>query len=106
MLPEVSYRTLLKLTSPNEWFIDSIVLKPSEFTPLTALMVAEMAREAGFPAGVLNVLTGYGHVVGQAISEHMDIDKVAFTGSTLVGRKVMEAAAKSNLKSVTLELGS
>jgi len=84
---------------------NTIVLKPSEFTPLTALVVADMVRQAGFPAGVLNVLVGYGHVVGQAISEHMDIDKVAFTGSTLVGRKVMEAAAKSNLKSVTLELG-
>lgn len=68
-------------------------------------MVAEMAHEAGFPAGVLNVLVGYGPIVGQAISEHMGIEKVAFTGSTLVGRKVMEAAAKSNLKEVTLELG-
>lgn len=68
-------------------------------------MVAEMVHEVGFPPGVLNVVTGYGHVVGQAIAEHMHIEKVAFTGSTLVGRKVMEAAAKSNLKSVTLELG-
>jgi aldehyde dehydrogenase (NAD+) len=84
---------------------NSVVLKPSEFTPLTALMVAEMVYEVGFPPGVLNVVTGYGNTVGQAIAEHMHIEKVAFTGSTLVGRKVMEAAAKSNLKSVTLELG-
>jgi len=84
---------------------NSIVLKPSEFTPLTALIVAELVQQAGFPPGVLNVVTGYGNTVGQAITEHMGIEKVAFTGSTLVGRKVMEAAAKSNLKNVTLELG-
>jgi aldehyde dehydrogenase (NAD+) len=82
-----------------------IVLKPSEFTPLTALRLCSLINEAGFPPGVVNVVTGYGNTVGQAISEHMRIDKVAFTGSTLVGRKIMEAAAKSNLKNVTLELG-
>ncbi|KAI0246873.1 aldehyde dehydrogenase [Lactifluus subvellereus] len=82
-----------------------IVLKPSEFTPLTALRMCSIINEAGFPPGVVNVVTGYGNTVGQAISEHMNIDKVAFTGSTLVGRKIMEAAAKSNLKNVTLELG-
>jgi aldehyde dehydrogenase (NAD+) len=84
---------------------NSVVLKPSEFTPLTALIVAELVHQAGFPPGVVNIVTGYGNTVGQAISEHMGIEKVAFTGSTLVGRKVMEAAAKSNLKNVTLELG-
>jgi aldehyde dehydrogenase (NAD+) len=62
-------------------------------------------KEAGIPDGVINLVTGYGHTVGGAISAHMKIDKVAFTGSTLVGRKIMEAAAKSNLKTVTLELG-
>jgi len=67
--------------------------------------MATLVHEAGFPPGVVNIITGYGNTVGQAISEHMRIDKVAFTGSTLVGRKVMEAAAKSNLKPVTLELG-
>ncbi|KAH7906196.1 aldehyde dehydrogenase domain-containing protein [Hygrophoropsis aurantiaca] len=82
-----------------------IVLKPSEFTPLTAIRVAHLAQEAGFPKGVINILTGYGNTVGNAISSHMHIEKVAFTGSTLVGRKIMEAAAKSNLKNVTLELG-
>jgi aldehyde dehydrogenase (NAD+) len=82
-----------------------IVLKPSEFTPLTAIRMCSIIQEAGFPPGVVNIITGYGNTVGQAISEHMKIDKVAFTGSTLVGRKIMEAAAKSNLKNVTLELG-
>jgi aldehyde dehydrogenase (NAD+) len=84
---------------------NAIILKPSEFTPLTALRMASLVVEAGFPAGVLNILVGYGNTVGVAISEHMKIDKVAFTGSTAVGRKIMEAAAKSNLKNVTLELG-
>jgi len=69
------------------------------------LRLASLAQEAGFPAGVFNIVSGYGNTVGQAMSEHMDIDKISFTGSTLVGRKIMEAAAKSNLKKVTLELG-
>ena len=64
-----------------------------------------LIQEAGFPPGVLNIVTGYGQTAGAAISSHMKIRKVAFTGSTLVGRKIMEAAAKSNLKPVTLELG-
>ena len=84
---------------------NTIVLKPSEFTPLSALIVAELVQEAGFPPGVVNVVTGYGHTVGQAIAEHMGIEKVAFTGSTPIGRKIMEASARSNLKNVTLELG-
>ncbi|KAF9232075.1 aldehyde dehydrogenase domain-containing protein [Melanogaster broomeanus] len=84
---------------------NTIVLKPSEFTPLNAIRMAHLIQEAGFPPGVVNILTGYGNTVGNAISHHMKIEKVAFTGSTLVGRKVMEAAAKSNLKNVTLELG-
>ncbi|KAI6141255.1 aldehyde dehydrogenase [Pisolithus tinctorius] len=84
---------------------NSVVLKPSEFTPLTALRMCHLVNEAGFPPGVLNVVTGYGNTVGSAISSHMRIHKVAFTGSTLAGRKIMEAAAKSNLKNVTLELG-
>ncbi|KAJ7595491.1 NAD-dependent aldehyde dehydrogenase [Mycena floridula] len=84
---------------------NTIVLKPSELTPLSALRVCTLIKEAGFPDGVVNVVTGYGPTVGAAITAHMLIEKVAFTGSTLVGRKVMEAAAKSNLKNVTLELG-
>ena len=84
---------------------NTIVMKPSELTPLTALMAADMIREVGFPPGVFNLIVGYGDIVGQAISEHRGIEKVAFTGSTIVGRKIMEAAAKSNLKNITLELG-
>ena len=83
----------------------SIILKPSEFTPLTALLAAKLSEEAGFPPGVINIVNGYGHTVGHAISHHMHIEKVAFTGSTLVGRKVLEAAAKTNLKEISLELG-
>ncbi|XP_063435021.1 retinal dehydrogenase 2-like [Mytilus trossulus] len=82
-----------------------VVLKPAEQTPLTALYTAQLAKEAGFPPGVLNVIPGYGPTAGSAISHHPDIDKVAFTGSTEVGQLVMEAAAKTNLKRVTLELG-
>jgi aldehyde dehydrogenase (NAD+) len=80
-------------------------MKTSEKTPLTALKVCELARKAGFPPGVINVLSGFGPTAGQAIAEHMDIKKVAFTGSTLVGKKVLEASARSNLKKVSLELG-
>ena len=67
--------------------------------------MAALSKEAGFPAGVINIITGYGPTAGAAISEHPEIRKVAFTGSVDVGRIVMEAAAKSNLKRVSLELG-
>ena len=82
-----------------------IVLKPSELTPLSALAIGALAKEAGFPAGVINVVPGYGPIAGAALAEHMDVNKIAFTGSTVVGRKIQEAAAKSNLKRVSLELG-
>jgi len=84
---------------------NTIIVKTSEKTPLSALKIASLAKEAGFPPGVLNVISGHGMPAGNAIASHMDIDKVAFTGSTAVGRKIMEAAAKSNLKKVSLELG-
>jgi aldehyde dehydrogenase (NAD+) len=84
---------------------NTVILKPAEQTPLSALRVAELILEAGFPEGVVNVLPGYGPTAGAAIAAHMDIDKIAFTGSTEVGRKVMAAAARSNLKRVSLELG-
>ena len=84
---------------------NTVVLKPAEQTPLSALRVGELIIEAGFPPGVVNILPGYGPTAGAAIAHHMDIDKVAFTGSTEVGHLIMEAAAKSNLKRVTLELG-
>jgi len=83
----------------------TVVLKPAEQTPLTALRVAELAQEAGIPDGVLNVVPGYGPTAGAALSSHMDVDKVAFTGEYTTGQLVMEAAAKSNLKRVSLELG-
>ncbi len=84
---------------------NTVVMKTAEQTPLSALRLGELIIEAGFPPGVVNILSGYGPTAGAAISHHMDIDKVAFTGSTEVGHLVMEAAAKSNLKRVTLELG-
>jgi aldehyde dehydrogenase (NAD+) len=83
----------------------TVVLKPAEQTPLTALRVAKLAQEAGYPDGVINVVPGFGPTAGAAISGHMDIDKVAFTGETCTGQLIMEAAARSNLKRVSLELG-
>src|SRR5438105_3862851 len=83
----------------------TVVLKPAEQTPLTALRVAALAQEAGMPDGVLNVVPGYGPTAGAALSGHMDVDKVAFTGEYTTGQLVSEAAAKSNLKRVSLELG-
>jgi len=82
-----------------------VILKPSEKSPLTAFRLAELALEAGIPAGVFNVLPGYGHEAGAAMAEHMDIDCVAFTGSTAVGKRIMAAAANSNLKRAWMELG-
>ena len=84
---------------------NTVVIKTAEQTPLSGLYAATLVVEAGFPAGVVNVISGFGRVAGAAISSHMDIDKVAFTGSTVVGRTILQAAAKSNLKKVTLELG-
>jgi aldehyde dehydrogenase (NAD+) len=84
---------------------NTIVLKPAEQTPLTALRVAALAQEVGFPDGVINVIPGYGPTAGAAISGHMDVDKVAFTGEGTTGQIIMEAAARSNLKRVSLELG-
>jgi aldehyde dehydrogenase (NAD+) len=84
---------------------NTVVMKPAEQTPLSALRIGELIMEAGFPEGVVNLLPGFGHTAGAAIARHMDIDKVAFTGSTEVGRLIMEAAARSNLKRITLELG-
>ena len=84
---------------------NSVILKPSEKSPLTALRLAELALEAGIPAGVFNVVTGFGHEAGAALAEHMDVDCVAFTGSTAVGKRIMAAAANSNLKRAWMELG-
>ncbi|HEY9679779.1 MAG TPA: aldehyde dehydrogenase family protein [Drouetiella sp.] len=84
---------------------NAVVLKPAEQTPLTALRLGELIQEAGFPEGVVNIITGFGaDSAGSAISEHMDIDKVAFTGEDKTGRKIVEASV-GNLKRVSLELG-
>uniref|UniRef100_A0A9J7XGM4 Aldehyde dehydrogenase 1 family, member A3 n=2 Tax=Cyprinus carpio TaxID=7962 RepID=A0A9J7XGM4_CYPCA len=84
---------------------NTVVIKPAEQTPLTALHVGAIIKEAGFPPGVVNIVPGFGPTAGAAIASHMNIDKVAFTGSTEVGQLIKAAAAKSNLKRVTLELG-
>ncbi|KAF7778468.1 hypothetical protein Agabi119p4_2813 [Agaricus bisporus var. burnettii] len=84
---------------------NTVVLKPSELTPLTALFLADLIKEAGFPPGVVSIVNGYGHTVGDAISRHPSVMKITFTGSTLTGRKILKASADSNLKKVTLELG-
>jgi aldehyde dehydrogenase (NAD+) len=84
---------------------NTVVLKPAEQTPLTALKIGELLLEAGYPPGVVNILPGYGPTAGAAIANHMGIDKVAFTGSTEVGHLILEAAGRTNLKRVSLELG-
>ena len=84
---------------------NSVVLKPSEKSPLTALRLAELALEAGLPPGVFNVVPGHGHEAGEALALHRDVDAIGFTGSTRVGRKMLEYAGRSNLKRVYNELG-
>ena len=84
---------------------NSIVLKPSEKSPLTALAMAELAVEAGLPPGVFNVVTGFGHTAGKALALHGDVDGIGFTGSTATGKLIMGYAAESNLKRVSLECG-
>src|ERR1700756_2622975 len=84
---------------------NSLVLKPSEKSPLTALRVAELAIEAGIPPGVFNVVPGFGQTAGKALALHMDVDCIAFTGSTATGKQVMQYAGQSNLKRVSLECG-
>ena len=81
-----------------------VVMKPAELTPLSTLKIAELARKVGFPKGVINILPGYGNIAGQYLAEHPGVDKIAFTGSTATGRKVVQASA-GNLKRVQLELG-
>jgi len=83
----------------------TVVVKPSEMTPLTAMKLGALALEAGFPPGVLNVVTGYGDPAGEALARHPDVDKISFTGSGRTARRLMQASAGSNLKKLTLELG-
>lgn len=81
-----------------------VVMKPAELTPLSTLRIAELMREVGFPPGVVNIVPGYGSVAGQRLADHPDVHKLAFTGSTAVGRKIVERSA-GNLKKLQLELG-
>jgi acyl-CoA reductase-like NAD-dependent aldehyde dehydrogenase len=90
--------------APALAFGNAIVLKPAEQTPLTAMRLGELALEAGVPEGIVNVVTGFGDEAGQALAQHGEVDKIAFTGSTEVGRKILHAS-EGNLKRVTLELG-
>ncbi|MEI8023935.1 MAG: aldehyde dehydrogenase family protein [Actinomycetota bacterium] len=83
---------------------NTIVLKPSELTPLTSLRLAELMREVGFPNGVVNIVPGFGNTAGERLATHLDVAKIAFTGSTTVGRRIVEHSS-SNLKRVQLELG-
>lgn len=83
----------------------SMVIKPSEMTPLTTLKLAEYCAEAGVPDAVVNVITGYGPCAGEALARHMDVDKIAFTGSIRTARALLKASAESNLKRLSLELG-
>lgn len=84
---------------------NSVVLKPSEKSPLSALRLAELAVESGLPPGVFNVVPGYGHEAGEALALHMDVDAIGFTGSTRVGRRMLDYSSRSNLKRVYNELG-
>jgi len=84
---------------------NTVVLKPSSFTPITAILLGEIIVEAGFPPGVVNIISGPGDTVGNAMLSHPDIDMISFTGSLEVGRKVLEASAKPRIKKVILELG-
>ncbi|XP_048212731.1 mitochondrial 10-formyltetrahydrofolate dehydrogenase isoform X1 [Perognathus longimembris pacificus] len=84
---------------------NTLVLKPAQVTPLTALKFAELSVKAGFPKGVINIIPGSGGVAGQRLSEHPDIRKLGFTGSTSIGKQIMKSCAVSNLKKVSLELG-
>src|SRR5262249_43635317 len=83
----------------------SVVLKPSELTPLNAIRFGELCREAGLPEGVLTVVTGYGATAGEALSLHEDVDKISFTGSIATARKLLANSSVSNLKRLSLELG-
>lgn len=83
---------------------NTVVIKPSEVTPLTSIRLVELCEQAGFPRGVVNLVTGAGDV-GEMLTRHMDVDHVSYTGSTPVGRRIVQASAESNLKKVTLELG-
>lgn len=83
----------------------TMIIKTSEKTPLSALALCRLIKEAGFPPGVVNVLSGFGPTAGEPLARHAHVDKIAFTGSTAVGHRIQQMAAESNLKRVSLELG-
>ncbi|MDO7840791.1 aldehyde dehydrogenase family protein [Sphingomonas immobilis] len=83
----------------------TVVVKPAELAPLTALRLGEIAKQVGFPDGVVNIVTGHGHIAGQALADHPDVNMISFTGSTAVGKAILQASGKTNLKRVILELG-
>lgn len=95
----ITWKLTLSLAAGN-----TVVLKPAETTPLTAFKYAELIEKAGFPPGVVNVVTGYGHTVGEKLTSHMDVDKISFTGETNTARHIMRAAT-SNIKKLGFELG-
>jgi aldehyde dehydrogenase (NAD+) len=97
--------TLVVKIAPALAMGNTVVVKPSEFSPLTALKVAKMMKEVGFPKGVFNIVQGYGINVGDPLARHPRVRKIAFTGSTRTGRSILKCAAESNLKQVQLELG-
>lgn len=99
MMSTLSWKAAPALAAGN-----TVVYKTSEKSPYSLLVIARLVKEAGFPPGVFNVISGDGPT-GALLASHMDVDKISFTGSGPSGRKVMDAAAKSNLKRVTLELG-
>lgn len=82
-----------------------VVHKPSEETPLTIMKLCELFKQAGFPEGVFNCVPGYGHTAGETLARSHRVSKISFTGSTAVGKRILEASAQTNLKKVTLELG-
>lgn len=84
---------------------NTLIIKPPELAPLSALHLAKLIAEAGFPPGVINIIPGLGSTAGSALAHHMKVRKIAFTGSTLTGRAILKASAESNLKKVSLELG-
>ncbi|KAF7555342.1 hypothetical protein G7Z17_g2209 [Cylindrodendrum hubeiense] len=84
---------------------NTVIMKTAEQTPLSGLVLTQFIEQAEFPPGVFNLVSGFGKTAGAALSSHMDVDKITFTGSTVVGRQIMKAAAASNLKKITLELG-
>ena len=105
MLTGISVMIAVSKIAPALATGNTVVIKPSEVTPLSMLKFAEYVKEAGFPPGVFNVTVGYGNTAGQELAEHRAVRKISLTGNTITGRKIMEAAAKTNLKRVTLELG-